>query len=108
MPLAQEFTPVIKSQSPNYVALQQNTHNAPGSSNTVTYDKRRRGGFWHDPNAGNGLFICDDTTLVSGSGLPVQSGGGTDYGALDPTGFTCDDGHRTCRCSLPTSSIPRM
>jgi hypothetical protein len=92
MPLAQAFTPVIKSQNPNYVALQQNTHNAPGPSHTATYNKGGATGSWQDPNAGNGLFICDDTTLVSGSGLPVQSGGGTDYSALDPTGFSCDMG----------------
>jgi YD repeat-containing protein len=92
MPLSQSFRPVVKSQSPDYVALQQNTHNAPGASHTVTYDKDGATASWQDPNGANGLFICDDTTLVSGSGLPVQGGGGTDYSALDPTGFSCDMG----------------
>jgi|GEM_PF-1289335 len=90
MPLAQEFTPVIKSRSENYVAFQKNNvTGAPGSSNTVTYDKNGVTASWQDTNDGNDVFLCDDTTLVSGSGLPVQGGGGTDYNALDADGFKC-------------------
>jgi len=89
MPLSQSFTPVVKSRGADYVALQQNTHNAPGASHTVTYDKDGATASWQDTVGGNNVFICDDSTLVSGSGLPVQGGGGTDYSALDPAGFSC-------------------
>jgi hypothetical protein len=90
MPLAQEFTPVIKSRSANYAAFQRNSNiGAPGSSNTVTYDKNGVTASWQDADGGNDVFICNDTTLVSGSGLPVQGGGGTDYDALDADGFKC-------------------
>ncbi|HPN94747.1 MAG: hypothetical protein BWY28_02225 [bacterium ADurb.Bin236] len=92
MPLSQVFLPVIKSQSPDYVALYQNTHNAPGASHTVTYEKDGATASWQDPNAANGLFLCNDATLISGSGLPEKSGGGADYAALDPAGFSCDMG----------------
>ena len=93
MPLAQEFTPVIKSRSENYVAFQKNNiTGAPSSSNTLTYDKNGVTASWHDTNGSNDVFICDDTTLVSSSGLPVQSGGGTDYSQLTPDGFKCSVG----------------
>lgn len=93
MPLAREFTPVIKSRSANYAAFQRNTHiGAPGSSSAVTYDKNGVTASWQDAVDSNDVFICDDTTLVSGSGLPVQGGGGTDYHALDADGFKCEVG----------------
>lgn len=93
MPLAQEFTPVIKSRSENYVAFQKNnTTGAPSSSNTVTYDKNGVAASWQDTNGGNDVFICDDATLISSSGLPVQGGGGTDYTQLAPDGFKCTVG----------------
>jgi len=93
MPLAQEFTPVIKSRSENYVAFQKNnTTGAPSSSNTVTYDKNGVAASWQDTNGGNDVFICDDDTLISSSGLPVQGGGGTDYTQLAPDGFKCTVG----------------
>ncbi|OQA86099.1 MAG: hypothetical protein BWY28_02461 [bacterium ADurb.Bin236] len=90
MPLAQEFTPVIKSRTENYVAFQKNnTVGAPGSSNTVTYDKNGVTASWQDTDGGNDVFICNDTTLITSSGLPVLGGGGTDYTALDADGFRC-------------------
>jgi hypothetical protein len=88
------LTPLVRQQDTDFITLAQ-WNNYPSPTREVTYSNGGETGTWLDPNAGtNGdTYRLDDSTLVSSSGLPQKSGGGTDYGALDPNSFSCDLGH---------------
>jgi len=93
-PKSATLTPLVQQQDTDFITLLQLNGN-PSLTKEVTYSNAGATGTWLDPSAGmNGeTYRLDDTTLVSSSGLPQKSGGGTDYGALDPNCFSCDLGH---------------
>jgi len=92
-PMSTTFTPVVQQQETDFIIIPQHS-GRPSSSEQVIYSKDGATGEWLDPNAGtNGdTYRLDDMTLVSSVGLPQKSGGGTDYGALDPNCFSCTFG----------------
>jgi len=92
-PESTTFTPVVQQQETDFITILQHS-GRPSSSDQVTYSKDGATGTWLDPNAGtNGdTYRLDDMTLVSSVGLPQKSGGGTDYGTLDPNCFSCTFG----------------
>ena len=93
-PESSTLTPIVQRQETNFITLLQWDHN-PSPTRDVTYIKDGATGTWRDTSAGtNGeTYRLDDATLISTFGLPQKSGGGTNYGALDPNCFSCDLGH---------------